>query len=120
MSGNESVYDQFLHFRATVIRSIAQAWRSPEFKKFLLADPKKAMKEQFQYEFPFDFDLHCRDASCKYTPLSNLGWTIYRQDTVKIVLPPKPKKADGTSEREHVLNEAAALAEFNASHITFL
>lgn len=119
-SDSISVYDQFLHFRATVIRGIAQSWKDPEFKKFLLANPKEALKEKFNYVFPFDFDLYCRDNSCKFTPTLNLAWTIYKQDTIKIVLPQKPEALPDSTEREQVLNQAVALAEFNASHITFL
>jgi ribosomally synthesized peptide (two-chain TOMM family) len=105
-----SSYDTFILYRAHVIRAIALAWQDAEFKHALLEDPKQAMHAAFGYEFPFDMDLRALDGSAYWNPTGTVGWTVTAQNTVRLVLPPKPEAGQ----------EAVALAEYNARHLTFL
>ncbi|MBC7860139.1 MAG: hypothetical protein H7Z39_15495 [Burkholderiaceae bacterium] len=105
-----SNYDTFIQYRAVIIRAIALAWKDPAFKAELFKEPKSALKETFQYDFPYDMDVNVLDGSARWSPTSTVGWTVTAQNTVRLVLPPKPEAGE----------EAVALATYNAQHLTFL
>lgn len=105
-----STYDTFLNYRATIIRAIALAWSDEKFKAALFHDPKVALKEAFDYDFPYDMDLTVLNGSATWSPLLTVGWTVTEQNTVELSLPPKPERGQ----------EAIALAQYNAKHLTFL
>ncbi|UEP36685.1 BMA_0021/BMA_0022 family TOMM bacteriocin [Burkholderia ambifaria] len=104
-------YDQFLEYRATVIRAIALAWHSPAFLAELESDPVNALREHFDYHFPFKLDLKVQIKSSAWTPSVNGDWTAGHKNKLTLYLPPAP--ADEAQ-------FAQALAAYNASHITIM
>jgi ribosomally synthesized peptide (two-chain TOMM family) len=104
-------YDRFIAFRAAVMQAIALAWGNPEFRTQLIADPKKAMRDSLDYEFPFKIDLEVDVDNAKWEPITVADWHVLRRDTLHMVLPPKP---------EDPAQQVEALAAFNATHLTFL
>ncbi|RQV08082.1 hypothetical protein DF047_13735 [Burkholderia cenocepacia] len=104
-------YEQFLEYRATVIRAIALAWHSPAFLDKLEADPVHALREQFDYHFPFKLDLKVQLKSSEWTPTVNGDWTAGQKNKLTLYLPPAP--ADEAQ-------FAQALAAYNADHITIM
>lgn len=114
-----STYDQFLHFRAVIIRAVAKAWADENYLQQFQADPKKALETAFAYKYPFDYDLELQTGTASYTPGAVLGWTVHKREKLTLVLPPKPAPVPG-DEMAQALNEAQALAAFNANNISFL
>lgn len=114
-----STYDKFLKFRAVIIQAIALAWEDPKYKKRLIEAPKEALKEAFNYNFPFDMNMTIDVDNATWKPLLNAGWVVHIPNTLELVLPPKPDNK-GLSPREEVLNQARALAAYNVTHLTFL
>ncbi|MCA8299977.1 BMA_0021/BMA_0022 family TOMM bacteriocin [Burkholderia seminalis] len=104
-------YEQFLEYRATVIRAIALAWHSSAFLDELEADPIEALREHFDYHFPFRLDLKVQPKSSEWTPTVNGDWTAGRRNKLTLYLPPAP--ADKAQ-------FAQALAAYNANHITIM
>jgi ribosomally synthesized peptide (two-chain TOMM family) len=117
---NLATYDKFLAFRATIIRAISRAWIDAKYKEELIKDPRAALYDAFDYRCPFEVDLKVHDKNASWTPALNGGWTVHQNNRLEMVLPPAPKMKEGCSERERVLIEACALAEYNANHLTFL
>lgn len=105
-----SNYDTFLNYRAAIIRAIGRAWSDEKFEQALYKEPKGALREAFNYDFPYDMHLKILQGSAKWDPLGAVGWVVSMQNTVELVLPPKPEAGQ----------EAVALAEYNAKHLTFL
>jgi ribosomally synthesized peptide (two-chain TOMM family) len=106
-----SDYDTFLNYRAVIIRAAARAWKDHAFREQLLADPKSALKEAFNYDFPYDMDVGVLNNSAAWRPRYDVGWVVHKQNIVSLPLPPKPDDDD---------EEATALAAYNAEHLTFL
>jgi ribosomally synthesized peptide (two-chain TOMM family) len=104
-------YDRFIAFRAAVMQAIALAWGDAEYRAQLIADPKKALKTAFDYDFPFKIDLGVDVDNAKWEPITVADWHVLRRDTLHMVLPPKP---------EDPAEQVEALAAFNATHLTFL
>lgn len=104
-------YDRFIAFRAAVMQSIGLAWKSDALRAALIKDPKGFMKEHFDYTFPFNIDLAVDDGNARWEPMTVVDWHVLRRDTLDMVLPPKPERAD---------QQVEALAAFNATHLTFL
>jgi ribosomally synthesized peptide (two-chain TOMM family) len=120
MKINVTSYEKFIEFRAAIIRGIGLAWQDADYKKRLLQNPKAALLEQFGYRFPFNLELKADDRNATWTPTLNAGWVVHRENTLELVLPPKPKSHDGVDPRQQALIEARSLAEYNASHLTFM
>lgn len=104
-------YEQFLEYRATVIRAIALAWHSKAFLDELEADPVQALRKHFDYHFPFDLDLKVQTKSSAWTPGVNGDWTAGQKNKLTLFLPPAP------ANEKHF---AQALAAYNANHITIM
>ncbi|RQR61896.1 hypothetical protein DIE07_07610 [Burkholderia sp. Bp9002] len=104
-------YEQFLEYRAVIIRAIALSWHSTVFLDELEADPVKALREHFDYHFPFRLDLKVQTKSSAWTPSVNGDWTSGHKNKLTLVLPPAP--ADETQ-------FAQALAAYNANHVTIM
>lgn len=118
---SNSTYDDFLIFRANVIRAIAKAWSNPEYKERLLHDPKEAIESAFRpYKYPFTYNLAAQDDTAYFDLKVNGNWVVKKFDKLTLVLPPKPPARPGATAKETALVQARALAAFNASHITFL
>ncbi|WP_423369800.1 BMA_0021/BMA_0022 family TOMM bacteriocin [Burkholderia sp. LMG 32019] len=102
-------YEQFLEYRETVIRAISLAWHSPAFLDELEANPAHALREHFDYHFPFNLDLKVQTKSSAWTPGVNGDWASGPKNKLTLFLPPAP--ADETQFEQ-------ALAAYNANHIT--
>jgi ribosomally synthesized peptide (two-chain TOMM family) len=109
-SNDSSGYDGFLRYRAVILRAIGRAWADPDFRRELQADPIGALKTTFDYDFPYALELSVLDSSARWTPAYNGGWTNLSQNQVNLILPPCPEPGQ----------QAVALAEYNASNLTFL
>lgn len=107
---NYGTYDRFIAFRAAVMQAIAQAWRDPKFREKFIEDPKRALKEDIGYKFPFNMDLSVDADNAEWRPLTVTDWRVDIQNRLELVLPPAPQ-AD---------QQLEALAAFNAHHLTFL
>jgi len=103
-------YDTFLTYRATIIRAVALAWRDPQFELALKQNPKQALKEKLDYDFPYDMEVSVIPQSATFNAPLNMDWISHVQNTVSLILPPRPEPGQ----------EAAALAEYNARSLTFL
>ena len=120
MLNNQGTYDNFLLFRAMIIRAVAKAWGDEEYSKLLQENPKQALESAFPpYRYPFTAELTASAGAASYTPGLNLGWVTHKREKLTLVLPPKPAAVAG-DEMANALNQAAALAAFNATHLTFL
>ena len=106
----ESSYDKFLQFRSVVIQAIAKAWQDEAFHEQLKLSPKVALKEAFDYDFPFNLDLKTNDDNAAWDQTEQGGWLVYEQNDLEMILPPPPAPEQ----------EAVALAAYNAQHISFL
>jgi ribosomally synthesized peptide (two-chain TOMM family) len=102
-------YEQFLEYRAVIVQAIAVAWHDDAFRDKLVEDPKKALKERFDYHYPFNLALKAQLDTSEWTPASNGGWTTLENNVLELVLPPAP-----ADEKQH----AIALAAYNAKHIS--
>lgn len=110
MKVKQADYETFLDYRAIIIRAIALAWNDSTYQKKLLNDPKAALKEGFGYEFPYAMNVSVQNHSAEWQPNVVGDWVCKKQNVVTLILPPAPE----LSERN------IALAEYNASHLTFL
>jgi ribosomally synthesized peptide (two-chain TOMM family) len=110
-SGSFPTYQQFLEYRAVIVQAIAAAWHDPEFLDHLLAHPKEALRERFDYDYPLDLNLRVRADSATWTLSTNGGWLTKQNNTLELVLPPAPAQEE---------QFAIALAAYNAKHIDFL
>jgi ribosomally synthesized peptide (two-chain TOMM family) len=104
-------YLQFLEYRAVIIQAIAAAWQDPSFLERLKTHPRETLQERFGYHYPFKLDLKVQPDSSTWTPTRNGGWTTQHYNSLDLVLPPAPQ--DKTQ-------FAAALAAYNAKHISIL
>lgn len=117
---NQGTYDNFLHFRAVIIRAVTKAWGDESYMKLLQENPKQALQQAFPpYQYPFQYDLTTISNTASFKLGSVSGWVVHKREKLTLALPPKPALVPG-DEMKQALNEAAALAAFNASHITFL
>ncbi len=112
MSSTGSVYDDFLTFRAVFIQAVALTWKDKDFKIRFMENPKEAMKEYFDYEYPFHMDLKTwyeKDIENKYIwyPTGTGAW-VGPNNKLELVLPPKPE--DG--------QETIALAAYHKNHLS--
>ncbi|SDG17240.1 BMA_0021/BMA_0022 family TOMM bacteriocin [Paraburkholderia phenazinium] len=110
MTENTSIptYEQFLEYRAVIIKAIATAWHDKAFLKELEAHPVETLKERFGYDYPFKIALKVHSPSAKWTPEINGGWTTQKNNTFTLILPPAPAKKE---------QYALALASYNSNHI---
>ena len=108
-----ATYDKFLKFRAVIVQSVALSWHDDQFKDAFKEDPVKALKERFDYDFPFGIHFSGNKAvseeDYQWNPSGTGGW-VGPNNTLELVLPPKPGKGQ----------EAIALASYYADHLTFL
>lgn len=111
MNDEKSVYDRFLKFRAVIIQAIALGWEDEGFRQLLNDDPRKALREAFDYDCPFDIDMETNPRNAAWNKTVQGDWLVYKQNELRMVLPPKPDRKE---------EEALALADFNTKHITFL
>lgn len=102
-------YHQFLEYRAVIVQAIAVAWHDDAFREALIADPKKALFERFDYQYPFNLTLKAQLDTSEWTPLTNGGWTTLENNVLELVLPPAPAQPE---------QQAVALAAYNAKHIS--
>ncbi|KVE38735.1 BMA_0021/BMA_0022 family TOMM bacteriocin [Burkholderia sp. TSV86] len=107
-SANLPTYEQFLEFRAAVIRAIAVAWNDNDYLDQLLADPVKALHDKFDYRFPLAVDLKAVAETATWTPETTAGWTCIKNNVLELVLPPAPPQDQ----------EAVALAAYNSRNLT--
>jgi ribosomally synthesized peptide (two-chain TOMM family) len=103
-------YEQFLEYRAVIIKAIARAWRDPAYRHLLKENPIAALKT-LGYSYPFKIKLKVQTDTSKWTPGANGGWTTCRQNKLTLVLPPAPAKKE---------DYAIALASYNANHIDIM
>ncbi|GLQ99864.1 BMA_0021/BMA_0022 family TOMM bacteriocin [Dyella mobilis] len=105
-----SIYDKFLHYRTITLKVIAKCWNDQEFKKRYLENPKKALRDEFGYDFPFSLQLEAFDHCGHWS--KELGIDLIRNDanTLTIILPKAPPEE----------LRAEALAQYYSTHMTFL
>jgi len=101
-------YEQFLEYRAVIIKAIATAWHDHKFLHHFKEHPISALSQRFDYDYPFKINLTVHTHSAKWTPDINGGWTTQQKNKFTLVLPPAP-----ANKEEH----AIALAFYNAKHI---
>jgi len=107
-----STFQEFIYLRAAIVRAIGLAWRDPEFEKEFKENPKKALKDKFDFDFPFDLDFKVRKDNTKYnwTSATTGGWSG-PNNTLCMKLPPKPEKKEDAAE---------ALAAYNFERLNFM
>lgn len=103
-------YEQFLEYRAVIIKAIARAWHDPDYRRELQEDPVSALKT-LGYSYPFKIKLKVQTDTSTWTPGVNGGWTTCRQNKLTLVLPPAPARKE---------DYAVALASYNANHIDIM
>lgn len=103
-------YTTFTNFRAVILSAIATAWIDSDFRTLLKEEPKRALKEKFGYNFPYDLELICNPDSADYEPALVNDWVAKHFSSIEIVLPPAPAEEQ----------RGVALAEYNLKHLTFL
>ncbi|AXE96247.1 BMA_0021/BMA_0022 family TOMM bacteriocin [Paraburkholderia sp. SIMBA_050] len=101
-------YEQFIEYRAVIIKAIATAWHDQAFFQELTKHPVETLKNRFGYEYPFKIDLKVHPESATWTPAINGGWTTQQTNRFTLVLPPAP-----ANQEQHAL----ALAFYNAKHL---
>lgn len=110
MSGNGSVYDDFLEFRAVMVQAVARSWSDPDFKEKFEASPKQCLKEYFDYDFPFrigfKWDETLKDSDYKWYPKGTGAW-VGPNNKLELILPPKPEKDQASM----------ALAAYHLGHL---
>lgn len=110
MSGKGSVYDDFLEFRAVIVQAVALSWRDSKFKERFKENPKKAMKEYFEYDFPFRmnfiWDDTLKDEDYRWYPKGTGAW-VGPSNKLELILPPKPEQGQ----------ETIALAAYHLSNL---
>lgn len=104
-------YDKFIAYRGVIMRAIARAWRDEHFYQAVKSNPKKALKDAFGYNFPFDVDLEVRLDTATWEPDVVADWVVHTRDLLEMVLPPPP---------EDPAERVEALAAFNAQQSMFL
>lgn len=89
----QPAYDEFIKLRTAVIRAVGIAWNDPEFKSKLLEDALDAMREQFDYECPFNIKFTVKDGPLfdrhHYNADMTGGW-IGSNNSVTFYIPPAP------------------------------
>lgn len=122
MTTQQSTYDAFIHFRATVVRAVAKSWADPAFKEALLTGNTKEVLERafYPYKYPFRYELAAQDNTADYRPDLVANWVVHKFDRIDLTLPPPPPRDEGMSDMDYALRKAQALAAYNASHVTFL
>jgi ribosomally synthesized peptide (two-chain TOMM family) len=96
------------------LMAIARAWSDEGFKKRLLEDPRRALKDDLQYVYPEDIILTIKDA----TGVNNSGWTHNGANgswkvppsEVTLWMPPKPEKLE---------DQAVALGSYSFTSQTY-
>lgn len=101
-------YDDFLEFRAIILKAIAKCWNDQSAKTFFENDPKGALKEFFNYEYPFNSSITVDKDSAEYRPNLAGNWKANQFSSITLVLPPAPPEEE----------RAAALAALNELHLT--
>jgi ribosomally synthesized peptide (two-chain TOMM family) len=84
------------------LRAVALAWQNPEFEKLLKSDPRKGLKQEFDYDLPEGIDLKVVDSASKRDVEGKLN-----KAELELLLPPKPKD---------IGDHAVALAELVDKH----
>lgn len=114
MSDSTGTYDKFMQLRAVILKAVARSWNDPEFKREYLTDSRKALKETFGYDCPFNVKLEATDHCGFWSPELNVGLVRRDNNVLTMILPPAPPPSRDPS-RSH----AAALAEYYSKHMTF-
>jgi ribosomally synthesized peptide (two-chain TOMM family) len=104
------VYDTFLTCRAMIIRAIALSWKDRTYHDAFREDPKRFLKREFGYTFPYDMTLKIQESTSIWRPELVGSWIVEHQNKLKLVLPPKPAEGE----------EPIALAAYIAGNLTFL
>lgn len=105
-----SVYDEFLLYRAQVIRAVALAWQDDGFKAALRENPRAAVRQYLNYEIPFALEIDVIFDNAEFCPQTLLDWLVKKTDRLQLNLPPAPPANQ----------QAEALAAYNLQFLTFL
>lgn len=109
MSDNDSIYDDFIEFRAVIIKAVALSWHDDNFKKSFHKNPVKALKDEFGYKYPFNIEFKGEERpkdDYKWYPEGTGAW-VGPNNKLELVLPPKPEKGQ----------ETIALAAYHLRHL---
>jgi len=107
---SDSLFDDFIHFRAAIERAVSITWNHERFRTQFLENPLLAMNSQFGYDCPFDVTMKAKRADDHFDPVHTGGW-VGANNTVRLYLPPVP---------EDPKQKAEALATFNQDRVLFL
>jgi ribosomally synthesized peptide (two-chain TOMM family) len=111
---------KLMAFRTTYLRAIAKAWADPQFSKHLIGDPISAMRDYFDFEWPWPTmcNLEIVVPGAGATPSASPGrfewigdewtWSKNLLESLTIYVPLTPPPGEATSEA----TPAMALADY--------
>ncbi|CAM3250311.1 MAG: hypothetical protein EOO71_30530 [Myxococcaceae bacterium] len=91
------------------MRAVALAWKEPSFEKALLADPRQALKERFDFEMPAAIQLKVVPATGAEAGTPN-EWKLGGAE-VELPLPKKPANV-----ADHAVALSSLTDTYNRSH----